>query len=44
MKTYNGSLTLEVFSKDQENELPQAFMASAYQSIQRVHTLLLGED
>ncbi len=44
MKTYNGSLTLEVFSKDQENELPQAFMASAYQSIQWVHKLLQGED
>lgn len=43
MKTYEGSLMLEVFSKDQEHESPSDFMASAYQSIQWVHKLLQGE-
>jgi sugar phosphate isomerase/epimerase len=33
-KTYQGSLTLEVFPKDQENEQAPDFIASAYQSIQ----------
>lgn len=43
MKTYEGSLMLEVFSKDQEHESPSCFMASAYQSIQLLQDLLQGE-
>jgi sugar phosphate isomerase/epimerase len=43
MKTYKGSLTLEVFSKDQERESASVFMASAYQSIQWLYNLLEGE-
>jgi sugar phosphate isomerase/epimerase len=42
-KTYEGCLTLEVFSKDQENEPATDFMTSAYQSIQWVYHLLHGE-
>lgn len=43
LKTYKGSLTLEVFSKNQEKESPSAFMASAYVSIKWFHTLLKEE-
>lgn len=43
LKTYKGSLTLEVFSKDQEKESASDFMASAYQSIQWLDSLLQGE-
>jgi len=43
MKTFQGSLTLEVFSKDQEKESASDFMASAYQSIQWFQSLLQGE-
>jgi len=43
MKTYKGSLILEVFSKDQEKESAPDFMASAYLSIQWLHNLLQGE-
>jgi sugar phosphate isomerase/epimerase len=42
-KTYQGSLTLEVFPKDQENEPAPDFIASAYQSIERLYNLLQGE-
>jgi sugar phosphate isomerase/epimerase len=42
-KTYQGSLTLEVFPKDQENEPAPDFIASAFQSIQWLHNLLQGE-
>jgi sugar phosphate isomerase/epimerase len=42
-KTYQGSLTLEVFPKDQENEQAPDFIASAYQSIERLYNLLQGE-
>jgi sugar phosphate isomerase/epimerase len=43
MKTYKGSLTLEVFSKDQERESASDFMVSACQSIQWFQSLLQGE-
>jgi sugar phosphate isomerase/epimerase len=43
VKTYQGSLTLEVFPKDQENEPAPDFIASAYQSIERLYNLLQGE-
>lgn len=43
MKTYKGSLTLEVFSKNQEKESPSTFMTLAYQSITWLHNLLKGE-
>ena len=43
IKSYGGALSLEGFSKDQDHETAQAFMASAYRSIQWVHKLLQGE-
>jgi sugar phosphate isomerase/epimerase len=43
MKTFKGSLNLEVFSKDQEKESAPGFMASAYLSIQWFHSLFQGE-
>lgn len=43
IKSYKGSLMLEVFSKDQEKESASAFMASAYQYINWFYTLLEGE-
>lgn len=43
MKTYEGSFMLEVFSKDQEHESASAFMASAYESIQRLYGLIQGD-
>jgi sugar phosphate isomerase/epimerase len=43
MKTYKGSLILEVFSKDQVKESAADFMASAYRSIQWLHNLFQGE-
>lgn len=42
MKSYDGALNLEVFSKDQEHETAQDFMTSAYQSIQWFNDLLQG--
>jgi sugar phosphate isomerase/epimerase len=43
MKTYKGSLILEVFSKDQVKESAADFMASSYRSIQWLHNLFQGE-
>lgn len=43
VKTYQGSLTLEVFSKDQENEPVTNFMAASYRSIEWLHGLFHGE-
>ena len=43
VKTYQGSLTLEVFPKDQENEPVTNFMAASYRSIEWLHELLHGE-
>jgi sugar phosphate isomerase/epimerase len=43
VKTYQGSLTLEVFPKNQENEPVTSFMAASYRSIEWLHELFHGE-
>jgi len=43
VKTYQGSLTLEVFPKDQENEPVTSFMAASYRSIEWLYDLFHGE-
>jgi len=43
VKTYQGSLTLEVFPKDQKNEPVTSFMAASYRSIEWLHDLFHGE-
>jgi sugar phosphate isomerase/epimerase len=42
MRTYEGSFMLEVFSKDQENESAQDFLASSYRSILWLYKLVQG--
>ena len=43
VKTYQGSLTLEVFPKDQKNEPVTNFMAASYRSVKCLYDLLQGE-